>query len=117
MNTEITNNHVEKLKKINPLSGFKSFLREQGIVSLAIGFILGTAITKLVSSLVTDIINPVLSVALGGIKNLSGKVLQIGEATVTYGVFINNIIDFIIIALVVYLGIKFLDIDKTKIKK
>ncbi len=116
MNIEI-NNHVEKLKKINPLSGFKDFLREQGIVSLAIGFILGAAITKLVSSLVTDIINPLLSVALGGIKNLSGKVLEVGEATLTYGIFINNIIDFIIIALVVYLGIKFLNIDKTKIKK
>jgi large conductance mechanosensitive channel len=108
---------MEKITKIRGLSGFKQFLSNQGIGTLAIGFILGTAISKFVSSLVTDIINPIINEALGGVENLSSKVFKIGESTIHYGTFINNGIDFLVIALVVYVGVKVLRMDQSNIDK
>ena len=111
---------MEKLKnlhKIKGLSGFRSFLKNQGVVTLAIGFILGTAISKFVSSLVTDIINPILNFALGGVDELGTKVIHIGKSSIHYGTFLNNGIDFIVIALVVYLGVKLLGMDQEQIGK
>ena len=108
---------LRNLKRIRGFSGFKDFLKNQGVVTLAIGFILGTAISKLVSSLVTDIINPMLNAALGGVDNLSTEVIHIGKSTIHYGTFLNNGIDFLTIALVVYVGVKLLGMDHEKIGK
>jgi large conductance mechanosensitive channel len=100
------------------MKGFKEFIKNQGVVSLAIGFILGGAISKFVTSLVVDIINPLLNFALGGVDDLDKKVFHIGkEVSIHYGSFINNGIDFIVIALVVYFGVKILKIDQEKIGK
>lgn len=99
------------------LAGFKAFLKNQGIATLAIGFILGGAISKFVSSLVIDIINPLLNAALGGVDDLANKVIKIGGSTIHYGTFINNGIDFIVLALVVYLGVKLSGMDQEKIDK
>ena len=107
----------KKLPRIRGLSGFKDFLKNQGVVTLAIGFILGTAISKLVSSLVADIINPLLNVALGGVDDLNTQIFTIGKAHIHYGTFLNNGIDFIVIALVVYIGVKLLGMDQEKIGK
>jgi large conductance mechanosensitive channel len=107
---EINNNTTKK-----GLAGFKDFLSSQGIITLAIGFILGAAVSKFVSSLVTDIINPIINEALGGVENLSSKVLKIGESTINYGTFINNGIDFLVISLVVYIGVKILKMDHSNI--
>src|ERR1035437_6480124 len=108
---------LERIKKIKGLSGFRDFLKNQGVITLAIGFILGTAISKLVSSLVADIINPLLSVALGGVDNLSTQVAHIGKANIQYGTFLNNGIDFLTISLVVYVGVRLLGMDHEKIGK
>lgn len=108
---------LKRIKKIRGLSGFSKFLNNQGVVTLAIGFILGTAISKFVSSLVADIINPILNFFMGGVGDLSTKVLHMGDSTIRYGVFINSGIDFIVIALVVYLGVKILGIDQEQIGK
>lgn len=108
---------LERIKKIKGLSGFRDFLKNQGVITLAIGFILGTAISKLVSSLVSDIINPLLSVALGGVDNLNTQVAHIGKANIQYGTFLNNGIDFIVIALVVYIGVKLVGMDHETIGK
>ena len=108
---------LRSLKRIRGLSGFRDFLKNQGVVTLAIGFILGTAISKLVSSLVTDIINPLLSVALGGVDDLNLQVIRIGKAHIHYGTFLNNGIDFLTIALVVYVGVRLLGMDHEKIGK
>ena len=108
---------IEKIKKIGGLSGFKEFLKNQGVVTLAIGFILGTAISKFVSSLVTDIINPILNASMGGVDDLSTKVIHIGKSTVHYGVFLNNGIDFIVIAFVVYSAVKLFRMDQDQIGK
>lgn len=94
------------------MKGFMNFIREQGVVGLAVGFILGGAVSKVVASLVNDIINPILGVALGGAGDLSTAALKIGDVSIMWGSFINVIIDFIIIALVVYFGVKGLKLDK-----
>jgi len=108
---------MKRLKNIRGLAGFRDFLKNQGVVTLAIGFILGTAISKFVSSLVTDIINPILNIALGGVDDLNNKVIHINKVSIHYGIFLNNGIDFITIALVVYFGVRLLGMDQEKIGK
>jgi len=99
------------------LSGFFEFIREQGTIGLAVGFILGGAVSKVVASLVADIVNPIVGIALGAAGNLSDYSLKIGPATIKYGNFLAVLIDFIIIAAVVYFGIKGLGLDKLDKKK
>ncbi len=94
------------------MKGFIDFVKKQGVAGLAIGFILGGAVSKVVSALVEDIINPIIGIFLGKINNLSGLVLSIGSAKITFGHFISILIDFAIIALVVYAGFKYLKLDK-----
>ena len=94
------------------MKGFINFIREQGVVGLAVGFILGGAVAKLVSSLVTDLINPVLGIILGAAGGLKEAYLQIGPAKLMWGSFVGNLIDFIVIAAVVYFGVKALKLDK-----
>ncbi len=98
------------------MKGFINFIREQGVVGLAVGFILGGAISKVVSGLVNDIINPLLGALLGG-ANLDQLAWQVGANKVMFGAFINTTIDFIIIALVVYFGVKILKLDRLDKKK
>jgi len=99
------------------MKGFIDFVREKGVVGLAVGFILGGAISKVVASLVVDIINPVLGVILGVAGDLKGAYLQIGPAKLMWGSFINALIDFTVIALVVYIGVKVLKLDRLDRKK
>jgi large conductance mechanosensitive channel len=99
------------------MKGFINFVREQGVVGLAVGFILGGAVSKVVSSLVADLINPVLGIILGAAGNLKGAFVKIGPAKFLWGDFISNVIDFTVIALVVYFGVKILKLDKLDKKK
>lgn len=99
------------------MKGFMDFIREQGVVGLAVGFILGGAVSKMVASLVTDIINPVLGIALGVVGGLKEAGIQIGPAKILWGSFVSAAIDFLVIALVVYYGVKLLRLDKLDIKK
>ena len=94
------------------MKGFMDFIREQGVVGLAVGFVLGGAVAKLVSSLVQDIINPVLGIFLGKAGNLADASFMIGGAEVMYGSFLVVCIDFIVVALVIYWGVKKLGLDK-----
>jgi len=96
---------------------FVEFIRKQGIIGLAIGFILGGAVSKVVSSLVQDVINPLLGIVLGSTKGLETAVLTIGSTTVKWGSFVSALIDFVIIALVVYYGFKKLGLEKLDRKK
>ena len=98
------------------MQGFTKFLREQGVVGLAVGFILGGAVAKVVASLVSNIINPIIGPALGAAEGLSDAVLEIGEVKILWGSFAATAIDFIIIALVVYFGVKGLGLDKLDAK-
>lgn len=99
------------------MKGFINFIREQGVIGLAVGFILGGAISKVVSSLVTDIINPILGVLLGAAGNLKDAALEIGPVKIMWGSFVNTTIDFIVVALVIYYGIKMIGVERLDKKK
>ena len=94
------------------MKGFIEFIREQGVVGLAVGFILGGAVSKVVSAFVTDIINPLLGIVLGTKDGLKTAALHVGSAEILYGDMISVVIDFLIIALVVYFGVKMLGLNK-----
>lgn len=96
------------------LQGFIDFVKEQGVVGLAIGFILGGAVTKVVAALVTDIINPLIGLVLGNAAGLKEMSVSVGGATLMIGDFISILIDFIVIALVVYIAVKTMKLDKKK---
>ncbi len=99
------------------MKGFISFIRAQGVVGLAVGFILGGAISKLVTALVQDIVNPVLGIFLGATKGLEAAAIQIGSSKILIGHFFGSLIDFLVIALVVYYGVQGLKLDKLDKKK
>ncbi len=100
------------------LQGFVDFIREQGVVGLAVGFILGLAAKSLVDSLVSNLINPLVGIFYGGGGTLDGKSWCLksvaGNCTnkMGYGAFLNQLINFIIIAGVVYFIVKKLKLDK-----
>ncbi|MFA6340614.1 MAG: MscL family protein [Candidatus Paceibacterota bacterium] len=94
------------------MKGFIDFVREQGVIGLAVGFILGGAVSKVVSALVTDIINPLLGLALGSATGLKMAAVNVGSTQILYGDLISVIIDFIVVALVVYFGVKMLGLNK-----
>lgn len=98
---------------------FKAFIMQGNVLDLAIAVIIGGAFGKIISSLVNDIIMPPIGLLLGGVDfsnlyiNLSGKsypslaaAKEAGAATINYGVFLNNVIDFLFIALVIFLLIR-----------
>ena len=94
------------------IRGFLTFIREQGTIGLAVGFLLGGAVSKLVTSLVTDIINPILAPVFGAAGNMRTAVLYLGPVHILWGDFLANLIDFSIIAAVVYFGIHGLGLDR-----
>jgi large conductance mechanosensitive channel len=105
------------------ISQFFDFLKTFGIIGLAIAFVIGQASSKLVTALVEDIINPLVGLFLpsGSLEQLSAKIIGVSGAIseFKYGDFIANIIDFLIIALVVFVAYKALSRykfveDKTK---
>ncbi len=93
------------------------FVREQAVVGLAVGFLLGGAVSKLVTSLVTDIINPMLAPALNVAGNLRNATFSMGPVRLLWGDFVANVIDFAIIALVIYIGVHILGLDRVDRKK
>ena len=94
------------------MKGFMDFIREQGVMGLAVGFILGGSVKSVVTSLVEDIINPILGLVLGSTTGLAESSFKIASAEVMYGHFLSVLIDFAVIAAVVYYGIKGLKLDK-----
>ena len=84
---------------------FKDFIAKGNVMDMAVGIIIGAAFTAIVTSLVDDLINPLIGIFLGGV-DFGGLSLSIGEATFTYGNFIMAIINFLIIAWVVFLLVK-----------
>ena len=103
-----------KLKAVDPkaqFAGFKKFIKDQGLIGMAIGLILGTASGDLVKSLINNIIMPPLGFILGSAEGLKGVVWNMGktpagkEAVLSYGAFLNDVINFLLIAFVVYFGL------------
>ncbi|CAJ1181270.1 large-conductance mechanosensitive channel protein MscL [Companilactobacillus nantensis] len=84
---------------------FKDFISRGNVMDLAVGVIMGAAFTAIVQSLVSNLINPLIGLFLGKI-DLSNLVFKVGDATFKYGTFIESIINFLIIAFVVFLIVK-----------
>lgn len=84
---------------------FKAFAMKGNVIDLAVAVVIGAAFGKIVSSLVTNIIMPLIGLLMGGI-DFSGLSYTVGNSEVTYGVFIQSIIDFLIVALVIFLVVK-----------
>ena len=97
--------------------GFLEFIREQGVFGLAIAFVLGGAVTKVISSLVTSIIDPLLAIVIKNTGGLSAAYITVGGAQVKYGEFLSNVLDFLIIALVIYVVVKLVGLEKLDKKK
>lgn len=87
------------------LKEFSQFVREKGVIGLAVAVIVGGAVTKVVSALVEDLINPVIGIILGRAGNLSDYMFTIPgtSATIKYGNLISVLIDFLAVLLVIYL--------------
>lgn len=92
------------------MGAFIDFIREKGIVGLAVGFMMGGAISKLVAAIVEDIINPLIGLLIG--SGLAEAALTVGGASIKWGHFLTTLIDFIVIAAVIYFGVKGLKLEK-----
>jgi large conductance mechanosensitive channel len=109
------------------LKEFREFAMRGNVVDMAVGIIIGAAFGKIISSLVSDIIMPPIGVLLGGVDfseiyvNLSGgdyatlaAAQEAGAATMNFGVFINTILDFVIVAFAIFLVIRAMNRMKRK---
>lgn len=113
---------MDKKKKRNGLIGeFKEFISRGSVMDLAVGIIIGGAFTTIVNSLVKDVIMPVVGIIIGRI-NFTDLQIVISKASdgtvesaITYGTFIQNVVNFLIIAFVVFLMVK--GLNKLKRKK
>lgn len=92
---------------------FKEFISQGNVMDLAIGVIIGGAFGKIVSSLVDNILMPLIGVILGGL-DFSELAIKVGEANIKYGIFIQNVIDFLIVALCLFVMMKALNKFKKK---
>jgi len=122
--SELTQRSTSPLVTVSgkQVKGFVDFLRTQGVVGLAIGLILGGAVTLLVKSLIDNVIMPPIGLLLGSADGLKGLTWTIGRASdepaiLYYGVFLNDLINFLIIALVVYIVFHSLGLTKLDKKK
>lgn len=94
------------------LQGFIEFIKSKGVLSLAVGFVMGGAVTKLTTSFVSDIINPIIGLLIGRAGDLKDNYIPIGNAKIMWGNFVNSLLDFLVIALVIYLSLQILGLDK-----
>jgi large conductance mechanosensitive channel len=98
------------------LKEFKEFINRGNVMDMAVGIIIGGAFTSIVSSLVDDIINPILGL-FGGMNFDQLYISLAGEATLNYGKFITSIINFLIMALIVFLLVKAMNTATGKFAK
>ena len=84
---------------------FKEFISKGNVLDLAVGVVIGGAFTAIVTSLVNDIIMPIVGIVLGGV-DFTGLTLNVGDAAVAYGNFIQAVINFLLVALVLFSVIK-----------
>lgn len=87
---------------------FKEFISRGNVVDMAVGVIMGSAFGKIVTSLVNDIIMPLVGVLIGGI-DFTSLSFKIQDAEVKYGSFIQNIVDFLIVAICIFIFVKIIN--------
>lgn len=99
------------MKKI--IAEFKEFAIKGNMLDMAIGVIIGAAFKSIVDSLVNDIFMPFVGILIGG-RDFSGLSLKIGEATINYGMLIQNIVNFLIVAVCLFMLVKAVNMLKRK---
>lgn len=113
---------TKKIAKVSKkqVIGFWDFIRSQGVMGLAIGLVLGGAVTAIVKSMIDNLIMPPIGFLLGSADGLKGLKLDLGstsngaQAVLSYGTFLNDFINFCVIALIIYLIVKTLKVDIKK---
>ncbi|MDD5928955.1 MAG: large-conductance mechanosensitive channel protein MscL [Spirochaetales bacterium] len=95
------------------LSAFKKFISRGNVIDMAVGVIIGGAFGKIVTSLVNDIIMPLIGLALGKI-DFASLMFKIGDAEIKYGAFIQTIVDFLIVAFCIFVVIQIFEKFKKK---
>ncbi len=98
------------------VKGFLEFIKKQGVVGLAVGFILGTESSKLVASIVNDVLNPILAVVLGFTGKQADRYVLVWGAKVMWGNLVAAVINFLVIAFLVYFVVEKLGLDKNNEK-
>lgn len=103
------------MEKKGIVQEFKAFISRGNVVDMAVGVIIGSAFTKIVNSLVNDVFMPALSVVTGGVSFTDMKYVitpateEVAEVAIKYGAFIQNIVDFLLIAMVVFAMVKMIN--------
>lgn len=105
--------NISKGKVTNFIDEFKNFIQRGSVIDLTVGVIIGGAFNKIVTSMVNDILMPIIGVLIGGLDFKELKV-TIGDATILYGTFIQNVIDFLIVALFIFTLVKLVNRFKKK---
>ena len=103
---------------------FKKFITRGNVLDMAVGVVVGSAFTAIVNSLVKDILNPIIGLITGGIDFSDLKIVlkpasgEVAELAIRYGLFINAIIQFVLIAFVLFLIVKsFNKLNERKVKE
>jgi large conductance mechanosensitive channel len=99
-------------EKVGMIAEFKKFITRGNVIDMAVGIIIGTAFKEIINSLVKEILMPLIGLFLGGISFVDLKIViaeateQTTEVAIMYGIFIQRVIDFLIIAFVVFMMIR-----------
>lgn len=99
------------MKKL--LNEFKEFISRGNVIDMAVGVVIGSAFSKIVTSLVNDIIMPLVGIIIGGL-DFTSLSIKIKDSEILYGSFIQNIVDFLIIAACIFTVIKIMNKFKKK---
>ena len=91
------------MKKI--FNEFKTFIARGNVIDLSVGVVMGTAFSKIVTSLVNDVIMPLVGIAIGGI-DFTSLSIKLGDAVINYGNFIQEVVNFLIIAFCIFIIVK-----------
>lgn len=112
-----------KKEKVDPkkavtteLNEFKKFISRGNVVDMAVGVIVGGAFGKIVTSLVNDILMPIIGVLLGGL-DFTSLTIRINDAVIHYGSFIQSIVDFLIVAFCIFVMVRLFERFKHEEKK
>lgn len=104
---------IKNIKKVKMVDEFKNFISRGNVVDMAVGVIIGGAFGKIVTSLVNDILMPLIGVLIGG-HDFSNLSIKVKDASIAYGAFIQAIVDFLIIALCIFVMVKIFEKFKRK---
>ena len=116
MAKKIIDKEEAKKKLKGGASDFKKFISRGDVVDMAVGIIIGAAFGKIVTSLVDDILMPVIGMIIGGV-DFTDLSIKVGSATLKYGMFIQSIVDFLIVAFCLFLIVKAMNKVQDAVKK